>query len=98
MPSTDRRVKLKAKDINGSDGPAASCVCEWIWLAGRLRDGCVCQWVNGRAVLLVAVTHHISVRNVMCLFSRSGPATVYLLVTVERLLTELNLCHGMTVK
>jgi hypothetical protein len=46
MPSNDRRLKLKAKDINGSDRPAAGCVCEWIWLAGRLRDGCVCQWVN----------------------------------------------------
>jgi hypothetical protein len=47
MPSTDRRLKLKAKDIDGSDRPAAGCVCEWIWLAGCLRDGCVCQWVNG---------------------------------------------------
>jgi hypothetical protein len=46
MPSTDRRLKLKAKDFDGSDRPAASCVCEWIWLAGRLRDGCVCQRVK----------------------------------------------------
>jgi hypothetical protein len=46
VPSTDRRLKLKAKNIDGSDRPAAGCVCEWIWLAGRLRDGCVCQWVN----------------------------------------------------
>jgi hypothetical protein len=46
MPSTDRRLKLKAKDIDGSDRPAAGCVCEWIWLAGHLRDGCVCQWVK----------------------------------------------------
>jgi hypothetical protein len=45
-PSTERRLKLKAKDIDGSDRPAAGCVCECIRLAGRLRDGCVCQWVN----------------------------------------------------
>jgi len=31
MPSTDRRLELKAKDIDGSD---------------RLTDGCVCQWVK----------------------------------------------------
>jgi len=34
MPSTDRRLELKAKDIDGSD---------------RLTAGCVCQWVNGMA-------------------------------------------------
>jgi len=34
MPSTDRRLELKAKDIDGSD---------------RLTAGCVCQWVNSNS-------------------------------------------------
>jgi len=35
MSSTERRLELKAKDINGSD---------------RLTAGCVCQWVNMKNV------------------------------------------------
>jgi len=38
MPSTDRRLELKAKDIDGSD---------------RLTAGCVCQWVNAVVELLM---------------------------------------------
>ena len=30
MPSTDRRLELKAKDINGSDRLTAGCVCQWV--------------------------------------------------------------------
>ena len=36
MPSTDIRLELKAKDIDGSD---------------RLTAGCVCQWVNENYVV-----------------------------------------------
>src|SRR5215475_187855 len=30
MPSTDRRLELKAKDIDGSDCLTAGCVCQWV--------------------------------------------------------------------
>jgi len=30
MPSTDRRLELKAKDIDGSDRLTAGCVCQWV--------------------------------------------------------------------
>ena len=30
MPSTDRRLELKAKDIDGSDRVTAGCVCQWV--------------------------------------------------------------------
>jgi len=30
MPSTDRRLELKAKDIDGSDHLTAGCVCQWV--------------------------------------------------------------------
>ena len=30
MPSTDRRLELKAKGINGSDHLTAGCVCQWV--------------------------------------------------------------------
>jgi len=32
MPSTDRRLELKAKDIGGSDRLTAGCVCQWVKL------------------------------------------------------------------
>jgi len=28
--STDRRLELKAKDIDGSDRLTAGCVCQWV--------------------------------------------------------------------
>ena len=30
MPTTDRRLELKAKDIDGSDRLTAGCVCQWV--------------------------------------------------------------------
>ena len=30
MPSTDRKLELKAKDIDGSDHLTAGCVCQWV--------------------------------------------------------------------
>jgi len=30
MPFTDRRLELKAKDIDGSDRLTAGCVCQWV--------------------------------------------------------------------
>ena len=30
MSSTDRRLELKAKDIDGSDRLTAGCVCQWV--------------------------------------------------------------------
>jgi len=30
MPSTDRRLELKAKDIDGSDCLTAGCVRQWV--------------------------------------------------------------------
>jgi len=30
MPSTDRRLELKVKDIDGSDRLTAGCVCQWV--------------------------------------------------------------------
>ena len=30
MPSADRRLELKAKDIDGSDSLTARCVCQWV--------------------------------------------------------------------
>ena len=30
MPSTDRRLELKARDIDGSDRLTAGCVCQWV--------------------------------------------------------------------
>jgi len=30
MPSTDRRLDLKAKDIDGADRLTAGCVCQWV--------------------------------------------------------------------
>ena len=30
MPSTDRRLELKAKDIDGSDRLTAGCICQWV--------------------------------------------------------------------
>jgi len=30
MPSTDKRLELKAKDIDGSDRLTAGCVCQWV--------------------------------------------------------------------
>ena len=30
MPSTDRRLELKAKDIDGSDCLTAGCICQWV--------------------------------------------------------------------
>jgi len=35
MPSTDRRLELKAKDIDGSDHLTAGCVCQWAKLTLR---------------------------------------------------------------
>jgi len=32
MPCTDRRLELKAKDIDGSDRLTAGCVCQWVKL------------------------------------------------------------------
>jgi hypothetical protein len=45
MPSTDRRLELKAKDIDGSDRLCINGPSE----PGRLTDGCVCQWVKDAA-------------------------------------------------
>jgi hypothetical protein len=42
MPSTERRLQLKAKDIDGSDRLTAGCVL--MDLASP--DGCVCQRVK----------------------------------------------------
>jgi hypothetical protein len=30
MPSTERRLELKVKDIDGSDHLTAGCVCQWV--------------------------------------------------------------------
>ena len=30
MPSTERRLELKVKDIDGSDRLTAGCVCQWV--------------------------------------------------------------------
>jgi len=30
MRSTDRRLELKVKDIDGSDRLTAGCVCQWV--------------------------------------------------------------------
>jgi len=39
MPSTDRRLELKAKDINGSDRLTAGCVCQWVKSIVKLCKG-----------------------------------------------------------
>jgi len=41
MPSTDRRLELKAKDIDGSDRLTAGCVCQWVkaWICSRSLAG-----------------------------------------------------------
>jgi hypothetical protein len=42
MPSTDRKLELKAKDIDGSDCLTAGCVSTNL----ASLDGCVCQGVK----------------------------------------------------
>ena len=37
MPSTDRRLELKAKDIDGSDRLTAGCVCQWVKTVNQMR-------------------------------------------------------------
>jgi len=39
MPSTDRRLELKAKDIDGSDRLTAGCVCQWVKACMVLKLG-----------------------------------------------------------
>jgi len=34
MSSTNRRLELKAKDIDGSDRLTAGCVCQWVKMVG----------------------------------------------------------------
>ena len=41
MPSTDRRLELKAKDIDGSDCLTAGCVCQWVKWGTRW-----CSWLR----------------------------------------------------
>jgi len=36
MPSTDRRLELKAKDIDGSDRLTAGFVCQWVKLVSKI--------------------------------------------------------------
>jgi len=44
MPSTDRRLELKAKDIDGSDRLTAGCVCQWVNLVDTLDQAIVSHW------------------------------------------------------
>jgi len=57
MPSTDRRLELKAKDIDGSD-------C--------LTAGCVCQWVNQLVICLFQMTVRTSNYETFCTHKASN--------------------------
>ena len=57
MPSTDRRLELKAKDIDGSDRLTAGCVCEWV---KSRRFGTLCRFHLQQVVKCESLTlHHL---------------------------------------
>jgi len=67
MPSTDRRLELKAKDIDGSDRLTAGCVCQWVKICAAYAD---CE-----SLFLIYLTHSWYLVQIAASLSNIGTLT-----------------------